>query len=200
MVSALLETVNGEIKKSRSIQLKPDSVQKRSPQRKSPGGQGSARQSPRHQPGSSPLAKKSTGGKGGDNGVDLTSEEKASSDYGDDDFDDETLLELDASILGQGDDSTVVVSSEESNQQAPPVQKAIDDEFNDFDDDFFDGAEDLVAEVAAKHTYQQSTARLGAADDDAYGNDFDDIDFDAVELAATQATSRPFSTNVRTAG
>jgi DNA replication ATP-dependent helicase Dna2 len=154
------------------------------------------------------LAKKSTGGKGGDNAVDLSSGDKASSDYGDDDFDDETLLELDASILGQGDDSTMVVSSEESNRQAPPVQKAVGDEFNDFDDDFFDGAEDLVAEVEAKHTFQQSfqaqqhskAARAEVADDDAYGNDFDDIDFDAVELAATQATSRPFSTNVRIAG
>jgi DNA replication ATP-dependent helicase Dna2 len=153
------------------------------------------------------LAKKSTGGKGGDNAVDISGD-KVSSDYGDDDFDEETLLELDASILGQGDDSTVVVSSEESNQPAPPVQKAVGDEFNDFDDDFFDGAEDLVAEVEAKHTYQQSfqgqqhktTAMVGGTDDDAYGNDFDDIDFDAVELAATQATSRPFSTNVRTAG
>ncbi|KAK4099418.1 DNA replication factor Dna2 [Parathielavia hyrcaniae] len=203
MLSALLETVDGEIKRSDLIHLKPNSPRRRSPRRKSPGAQGCASQSPRRQAGSSPLAKKSMGIRGGGNDVEIPAEDKASSDYGDDEFDDETLMELDASILGQADDSIVVVSSEESNQQGPTVRKGVDDEFNDFDDDLFDGAENLVAQVETKHTSQRSwpaqphnsTAMAGGADDDVYGDDFDDVDFDAVELAATQATSRPFSTN-----
>lgn len=154
----------------------------------------------RRQHGSSPLAKKSTRGK------EVSSKDKASSDYGDDEFDDETLLELDASILVQGDESTLVVSPEESDQQAQPVQKAADDDFGEFDDDFFDGAEDLVAEVEAKHASQNpllgqqptAPAKAWVGDDDGFGDDFDDVDFDAVEMAATQA-SRPFSSNVRSA-
>jgi DNA replication ATP-dependent helicase Dna2 len=211
MVSALLETVNGEIRKSKPTQLDQTSPVRRSPRTKSPSAQGPVRQSPRRQPGSSPLAKKSTGANVGSI-IDITSD-KASpdsfSDYGDDDFDDATLLELDANILGQGDDSTLVASSEGSNQQARPLQKAVDDEFNDFDDDVFDGAEDLVAQVEAKHASQSQfqgqqqhakPANNWGGDDDAYGDDFDDADFDAVELAATQTASRPFPSNVRTAG
>jgi DNA replication ATP-dependent helicase Dna2 len=210
MVSALLETVNGEIRKSKPTQLDQTSPVKRSPQRKSPSAQGLARQSPRRQPGSSPLAKKSKGANVGGI-IDVTSD-KASpdsfSDYGDDDFDDATLLELDANILGQRDDSTLVASSEGSNQQARPLQKAVDDEFNDFDDDVFDGAEDLVAQVEAKHASQSQfqgqqhakPANNWGGDDDAYGDDFDDADFDAVELAATQTASRSFPSNVRTTG
>ncbi|KAK4126993.1 Dna2-domain-containing protein [Parathielavia appendiculata] len=200
MLSALLETVNGEIRKSDSIQLKPSPPRNRSPKSKFPAAQDSAGQSPRRQPGSSPLANKSTGIRGGGNGVEISAGDKTSSDYGDEDFDDETLLELDASILGQGDDSTVVVSSEESNQPCPTVPKTVNDEFNDFDDDLFDGAENLMAEVETKHTLQQSRHgqahnSTGMAEDDAYGDVFDDVDFDAVEVAATQAASRPFSTN-----
>ena len=199
MVSALLETVDGEIKKS-----KPASPQERPPQRRSPRLQESARQSPlRPRPGSSPLAKKSTRSIGGES---IVERDKASSDYGDDDFDDETLLGLDASILVEGDDSTLAVSSEESNQQAPALRKGADDDFGDFDDDFFDGADDLIAEAEAKHASQNpfqgqqqpKPAEAWDGDDDVYGDDFDDVDLDAVELAATQS-ARPFSSNVCTA-
>ncbi|KAL2133720.1 hypothetical protein VTI74DRAFT_1846 [Chaetomium olivicolor] len=199
MVSALLRTVNGETKKSTSTHPNPRSPKMQSLERKSPG---QARHSPRPQAGSSPLAKKSTGNRGGEI-VAKSPGNKASSDYGDDDFDDETLLELDASILGQGDDSTLVVSPQDSNQQIGPVQKVGDDEFGDLDDDFFDGAEDLVAEVEAKHMSQHalqgqrhdSAANVLEGDDDEFG-DLGDIDFDAVELAATQAAaSRPLSSN-----
>lgn len=208
MVSALLETVNGEIK-SKSTQPKSPSPQKRSSLRESPTAQRPIRQSPgRRQHGSSPLAKKSTGVRTGESDAGISFGDKASSDYGDDDFDDETLLGLDASILVQEDDSTMVVSSEELNHHTPPPPplKVADDDFGDFDDDFLDGAEELVAEVEAKHASQapfhgqQHKPANAWVDDNAYGDDFDDADFDAVELAATQATAQPFSTNVRTAG
>ncbi|KAL2176276.1 DNA replication factor Dna2-domain-containing protein [Thermothelomyces heterothallicus CBS 202.75] len=205
MVSALLETVNGEIEKSNSTHTNANAplAKKRSPSRRSPATKGSDRQSPsrRQQGGSSPLAKKSTKAAGGEALGSMFLGDKASSDYGDDDFDEETLLELDASILVQGDDSTMVVSSEDLNQQAPPVQKAPDDGFGDFDDaDSFDGAEDLVAEVEAKHASQNhlqgrqlQPIQTGVADDDEYGDDFDGVDLDAVELAATQTAAQPFS-------
>ncbi|KAJ4293893.1 DNA replication endonuclease-helicase Dna2 [Collariella sp. IMI 366227] len=122
----------------------------------------------------------------------------------DDDFDDETLLELDASFLGQTDDRTLVVSAGNSSQTAAPVpvKKAVDDEFGDLDDDFFEEAEDLVAQVEAKHMSQTTTLQghwqdtpAKVVEEDEFG-DLDDIDFDEVELAATQAAaSRSFSSN-----
>ena len=215
MVSALLDTVNGEINKSVPAQLQQQSPSRRPSQRRSPTANEAARQpssSSRRRPGSSPLAKKSTGVIIGEGVAKPSSGDKASSDYGDDDFDDETLLELDASILAQGDGSTIVASPEESSHQAQLLQKAVDQDFAEFDDDddVFDGAEALVAEVEADHASQAlnqapqnglSAEPWGGdsgGDDDAYGDDdFGDIDFDAVELAATQA-SRTLPSNVRT--
>ncbi|KAL2261018.1 hypothetical protein VTK26DRAFT_4798 [Humicola hyalothermophila] len=209
MVSALLETVNGEIAKSKSeTDHNTPSLQTRSPQ-VSPADCRSHDHSPvRPQPGSSPLAKKSARANGR---ADTAARDKPSSDYGDDDFDEETLMELDASIhLAEGDDLTLVESTSEVNhQQAPAAPKLGDeDDFGELDDDFFDKAEDLVAQLEAKHlsqgkvgAQQHSEPRLKGGgdgddgDDDAYGDDFGDVDFDAIELAATQAASRPFSSN-----
>lgn len=212
MVSALLDTVNGEINKSASVQIQQKSPSRRPSQRRSPTTNEPARQpaSSRRRPGSSPLAKKSTGVIPGDGVAKPSPGEKSSSDYGDDDFDDETLLELDASILAQGDDATLVASPQESSHRVQLLQKTADQEFAEFDDDddLFDGAEDLVAEVEANHAsqavnqaQQQKGVPAGAwggdSGGDDYGDDFGDIDFDAVELAATQA-SRTLPPNVRT--
>ncbi|KAK3901632.1 hypothetical protein C8A05DRAFT_34693 [Staphylotrichum tortipilum] len=205
MVSALLDTVNGEINKSASAQFQQKSPSCRPSQRRSPTTHDPARQpsSSRRRPGSSPLAMKSTGVIIREGVAKPSSGDKASSDYGDD-FDDETLLELDANILAQGDDSTIVASPQELSHQDPLLQKAVDQDFAEFDDDddLFDGAEALVAEVEANHETKvlnqaqpqspRSSETWGGdkgGDDDAYGDDdFGDIDFDAVELAATQAS------------
>ncbi|KAK3303298.1 DNA replication factor Dna2-domain-containing protein [Chaetomium strumarium] len=226
MVSALLETVTEGIRKSKSAQPKSPSPRPRPQgQRNSPLGPGPVRRSPSpRQSGSSPLAKKSTRLEPEGDVAKVPLADKAFSDYGDDDFDDDKLLELDASILEQRDDPTLVVSSEGPDQQAltlgdhrklsPAAPKPVDDEFGDLDDDFFDGAEDLVAEVEARHMSQKNTQdpsqgqrhdRSAKAcggkgydddDDDAYGDDFDDdIDFDAVERAAAQAASCPSPSN-----
>lgn len=208
MVSALLETVDGEIKKSKSAVTKVHQPPK-SPSPTRAKAQGPIGQSPvRLQPGSSPLAQKSSRANPEANGiVDIPSAAKASSDYGDDDFDDDTFMALDASIhLAQGDESTLVVSSEEVSQ-ALPARKAPEDDFGDVDDDFFDGAADLIDEVEAKHLSQShfqgklhdKPAPGGGGEDDTYGDDFGDFDFDDIELAVTQAASRPFSPNVCTA-
>ena len=141
--------------------------------------------------------------------------EKAASDYGDDDFDfdEDTLLELDASFLGRGDGSTLIASDAVSPAPRESSKTAVDnDEFGDLDDDIFDGVEDLVAQVES--TTQQPTVRLSPRkrlspkktssprkrqspkklpqqvvvdEDDEFGDDFgNDFDFDAVEMAATQ--------------
>ncbi|KAL2144855.1 hypothetical protein VTI28DRAFT_8415 [Corynascus sepedonium] len=202
MVSALLETVNGEINKSNLAHIDAPSPENRSPSRRPPNTKTPDAQSPSNrQHGSSPLAKKSTKAARGDHPDNLALGSKASSDYGDDEFDAETLLELDASILVQGDDSTMVVPSEEQTQRGPPREKVHDDGFGDYDDDFLDGAEALVAEVEANHASQNpfqgqqpESIRAGVPDDDEYGDDFDDVDLDAVELVANQtAAHQPFS-------
>ncbi|KAL2266131.1 hypothetical protein VTJ83DRAFT_5483 [Remersonia thermophila] len=188
MVSALLETVNGEISKAKPP--RPTSPQKPSSQPTSPAARDS----------SSPLAKKSSAAK-----ADTRSPRgKPSSDYDDFDFDDETLLELDANMFRQGDDSTMVASSEDAHAQPAPPPKpaaAVDDEFADLDDDFFDDAENLMAEIESQYQ-SQAPAKQPAkpADgwedgDDPYGvDDFDDSDLAAVEMTAPSAPG-PFPTN-----
>ncbi|GAB1315955.1 DNA replication endonuclease-helicase Dna2 [Madurella fahalii] len=208
MVSALLETVDGEIKKSKSAgPMAHQQPKSPSPTRaKTPDP---ARQSPvRLQSGSSPLAQKSSRANPEANSIaKIASGAKASSDYGDDDFDDDTFMALDASLhLAQGDESTLVESSDKVSD-APPARKAPEDDFGDVDDDFFDGAADLVDEVEAKHLSQSQfqgqrhgkPSPNGGGEDDAYGDDFDDLDdldFDDIELAVTQAASHPFSPNL----
>ncbi|KXX75824.1 DNA replication ATP-dependent helicase/nuclease DNA2 [Madurella mycetomatis] len=205
MVSTLLETVDGEIKKSKSAVTKVHQPLK-SPSPTRAKAQGPAGQSPvQPQPGSSPLAQKSSrANPEANNMVEIPSAAKASSDYGDDDFDDDTFMALDASVhLAQGDESTLVVSSEEVSQ-ALPGRKATEDDFGDVDDDFFDGAADLIDELEAKHLSQSNfQGKLhgkpvpdSGGEDDTYGDDFGDFDFDDIELAVTQAASHPFSPNL----
>ena len=127
--------------------------------------------------------------------VDLTmgSPEKPSSDYGDDAFDEDTLMELEASIIniGQADDVTLV-----DDDPAPPVPattlpKGIEeDEFGDLDDDLFEGAEELMA-VADPRQMQSPSGKKGVNDDfDEFGDGFGDVDLDALELAATQSATQ----------
>jgi DNA replication ATP-dependent helicase Dna2 len=129
-----------------------------------------------------------------------------SSDYGDEDFDDDTLMELDAT-LGAVQDTKPCPAPEpaplETPKRAPPDANGFDDEFGDMDDDLFEAAEDLITEIESKPTTQQPQhggARGGLVDDDnaeddaedVYGDDFGgDFDFEAVELAATQSARQP---------
>jgi DNA replication ATP-dependent helicase Dna2 len=205
MVSALLETVDGEIRKSKPADIKANQ-QAQSPSTRTTKVPSPARPSPkRPQRVSSPLAQKSARAGIEANGIiDVSSGEKVSSDYGDDDFDDETFMELEASInLAQGDESTLVMSDD--NSPEPQAIKTLEDDFGDLDDDLFDGAVDLVAEVEAKHLSQNQpdgqrhqASSLGWGEDEAFEDDFRDIDFEAVEVATTKAASHPFSSNVRT--
>lgn len=136
-----------------------------------------------------------------------------SSDYGDDEFDefdDDTLMELEASINATQLDAAVKTPVQkppaETDRKGRESNPIILDEFDDLDDDLFDGAENLVAAVESQHISQAhaytpspkprmpATTKVneepGDLDDefgDAFGGDFD---FEAVELAATQAVQQ----------
>lgn len=227
MVSALLESVDGEIRRSAAIEVdieEPESPTRprRSPQMRHVEAQDRSRHSSQssvtvdgrveRRLWENDLARNNT--------VDLTESpptpKNPSSDYGDDDFDDDTLMEIDKSIQVQEDESTLVW--DEQPKQIQPLSKPTEeDEFEDLDDDIFDGAEDLVAQVEQTFASQTSPpippqehrldalpqANVKGGEEDDYGDDFgDDIDFDAVELAATQKQVQgavlPSSSHVRT--
>ncbi|KAM5348737.1 hypothetical protein ACJ41O_008560 [Fusarium nematophilum] len=122
-----------------------------------------------------------------------------SSDYGDDDFDDfddDTMMQLEASINATQLE-TANPQPDVTHLDQQKDQKSVVDEFDDLDDDIFDEAEDLITSVESQQISQPANttpqpqaieADLGDLDDefgDAFGADFD---FEAVELAATQAT------------
>ncbi|KAK0742466.1 hypothetical protein B0T21DRAFT_131221 [Apiosordaria backusii] len=205
MVSAILKTVDGELSRSFEVQ-----VPKLSPGRSQTVENSASRSPSRDPPPSSPLAQKLS--RVAPDAAPARS--KTSSDYGDDDFDDDTLMELAATILPAQDNPTLVFPAEETPHTKTETRPTDDDEFDDFDDDLFDGAEDLVTQIEAQHASQsqmpaqQQTQPVfddgGGDDGDAYGDDFDDADFDdadfdAMELAATQAASlQSLPTHVRT--
>jgi DNA replication ATP-dependent helicase Dna2 len=124
--------------------------------------------------------------------------ELASSDYGDDDFDefdDDTIMQLEASInttqLETNPQPEVAVAENnplcEIDDETPEKFDGKLDEFDDLDDDFFDEAEDLITADSQQVSQAPATTKLDDLDDefgDAFGGDFD---FEAVELAATQA-------------
>jgi DNA replication ATP-dependent helicase Dna2 len=224
MVSALLKTVTGEINKSTYLENQRDrapdspSPQKRSQTRRARVSQSpSKRQRATSNP-TLPLPPLPPNA----NVVDLTEEletgagAKCSSDYGDDEFDDDTLLELDADLYTipehEDDDHTLVAPT----VQEPAVVKVndrddetstCDDDFGDIDDDLLEAAEDILTKAASQqHPLNTTTTNiirgqesdsiprqvpdiLGEEEDDPYGDDFGDFDFDAAELAATQSAS-----------
>ncbi|KAK2064820.1 hypothetical protein LY76DRAFT_500802 [Colletotrichum caudatum] len=142
----------------------------------------------------------------------------AESDYGDvdfdefDEFDDDTFLEIEASI-------SLSNPKQDARQSTPtpappqPVQAIqqddvnVDDEFGDLDDDIFEAAETIMesAEVNAP-SQAPATTRHAAAEplrvppqddlEDVFGDDFGgDFDFDAAELAATQSAQQPHASS-----
>ncbi|EGO54066.1 hypothetical protein NEUTE1DRAFT_131702 [Neurospora tetrasperma FGSC 2508] len=216
LLSELLQSVDGEIDSSKKPNSAPAQQKKSpSPKKKSPSKRKTTPQTVPDQ-NSSPSRKKA---ERQSTETDASKQpEKASSDYGDDDFDfdESTLLELDASILGQGDGSTLMASDAVSPAPRESSKTLVDnDEFGDLDDDIFDGVEDLVAQVesATQKPAQRLSPRkrpspkkrlsprktqspkklpqqVAGDEDDEFGDDFgNDFDFDAVEMAATQRAS-----------
>ncbi|KAK4198608.1 putative DNA replication ATP-dependent helicase, partial [Triangularia verruculosa] len=198
MVSEILKTVDGEL--SRSFEAK---VAKPSPPPSQTVDNSTSRSPSRDPPASSPLAQKLS--RVAPDAAPARS--KTSSDYGDDDFDDDTLMELEATILPTQEAGATLETSAVDTFSSKLETKPTDDgegEFDEFDDDFLEGAENLMTQIEAQHISQsqlppqpQSKPAVkdgGGGEDDAYGDDFDDVDFDdadfdAMELAATQAAS-----------
>ncbi|KAK1759636.1 hypothetical protein QBC47DRAFT_372637 [Echria macrotheca] len=210
LVSALLETVD-EIRKSKPTTDEEEQVsspsRRRSP-RKSRTEAPISQRRPTPETASERRPALTPSGPGNAaNYVDLTQEVspvKSSSDYFDDAFDDDTLMELDATIVkgAHSDDTTLIAAQPAPAVSAPPDPKAIEDEFGDFDDDLFDGAEDLMVGIESKHASQAPVGgqrhdrpQLAHAkvDEDEYGGDDfgDDLDLEAIELAATQCAKGP---------
>lgn len=208
MVSALLETVNGEISKTERMVDAPQGMgspsikRRRSPQKqrtfphpaKSPQPPKSKSAAPRER---SPPCR------GAKHGA-----RTPTSDYGDDDFDDDTLLELDVSMLsGQTETRTFSGAAatltdadvQEAEGQCPKQAASSDDEFDDMDDDLLAVAEDMIETVDAGLTQQPAPPPPpkpvhpdgGTEEDDQFGDDFGgDFDFEAAELAATQTAGQ----------
>lgn len=213
MVNALLQTVNGEINRSKTIQTYHDTSESPSPKkRRHPLAAQSSGSPTRRKPPSKPVLD-------ADEPEPTTERPKldtsmdASSDYGDDDFDDDTLMELDASVCQSHEDhakqdSTPQVTNAEEvtvQPQADRISDSFDDEFADMDDDIFAAAEDLMTQIDSSHSQVENPNTIpqnhvvaqekpaDVADDfaeDAFEDDFGgDFDFEAAEIAATQSAS-----------
>ncbi|KAI3321111.1 hypothetical protein HD806DRAFT_213229 [Xylariaceae sp. AK1471] len=211
MVSALLKTVTGEINRSKAAQTQLDVLKSPSPRKRryNPADQLSG--SPKQRPSSSKSTPPLFPG-----AVEVSKEAGTvdnSSDYGDDDFDDDTLMGLDAGISPALEyesripqpQTPVPKQSGNPNTTAQYVGTA-DDEFTDLDDDIFADAGELLSQIdsvcnAGQHTTTsqdpipvnpdpQGTIIDDLADD-MYGDDFGDFDFEAAEIAATQSAKKP---------
>lgn len=223
MVNDLLNSVNGEINRSKAIQARHDAEKSPSPKEQRQNLQASNTSSiqgesppPRPPP---PLFKQpSRAHTKEENSQRLKTPEKASSDYGDDDFDDDdALMVLDASLAPRAEESASTILAPHTK---PTVQTEItptypvssdDDEFGDMDDDVFAAAEDLIADMDSSHTSHMTSGKtadnhvavqqpivinkqqrpgVDTYDDDAFGDDFD---FEAAEISATQAVKHTSS-------
>ncbi|KAI1498954.1 hypothetical protein F5X99DRAFT_391621 [Biscogniauxia marginata] len=220
MVNALLQSVTGEINKSKAVQVRHEGLRSPSPRKKRQGpaeetfGSPIRRRSPTNPPpplfAGGPTEKmersKSVSQMGTDN----------SSDYGDEDFDDDALMELDAKFGSTQQEPSILPHPPDTGQPADQVpgpesneSNLIDefaDEFADLDDDVFAAAEDLVLQIDSAHAPQHKSdgpapptvvnepvSGAGTQDlaEDIYGDDFDDdFDFEAAEIAATQSVKQ----------
>lgn len=210
MVTALLETVNGDINKSDELEeaeigLESPSFKKCRSPNKSPAF-------PILPPTSQQLPQAGVVAveTGSENLQDLQDAKTPSSDYGDDDFDEDDMWELDASLLS-GQVETISSTAVERAVASGPVkepekkQDGLDqDEFDDVDDDLLAAAaQDTLAEenfspdTKAKLSISTKAIYLDGGTDDAedtYEDEFGgDFDFEAVELAATQSVGQKAS-------
>lgn len=219
MVTALLETVNSEISRSDEMEeadLDPESPSIR--ERRSPTKPAA---SPTAAPGQDlPEAEV--------NAVPSTDPNLAqavkgasspSTDYGDDDFDEDTILELDASVRLSGQVEAGSFTTAERilatgtvmdhvQKEKTILEDEFEDEFDDLDDDTLLAAVEDVFRPApptqtsrAAPTKNHNVVHLDGGTNDSedtyeddFGEDFgEDFDFEAVELAATQSLKQKAS-------
>ncbi|EQB56867.1 hypothetical protein CGLO_03083 [Colletotrichum gloeosporioides Cg-14] len=218
LVTALLDTVTGSIQEDSPPQEAPELLPEHDFETPSPKKRktdtmrrppSSPTPRPTRIPNLPPPGNSSHTAVAKDLGLDKkTAAPAAESDYGDDDFDefdDDTFLELEAGM-------SLSNPQQEPTQTTPvpppvPAAKqdiiAMDDEFDDLDEDIFEAAEGIM-ETAEIHLASQSAtsakpasaprplpAPLDNDPDDVFGDDFGgDFDFDAAELAATQTAQQ----------
>ncbi|KAG6005085.1 hypothetical protein E4U21_000412 [Claviceps maximensis] len=128
----------------------------------------------------------------------------SSSDYGDDDFDDDEFIELEASMHTTGPSTTPSVGNDTfgnspitRNCKSPSKTTKKGCDFDDFDDSIFDSIakpRKLIIDITTPKKQCSTDLRARKLQDSPgteFGDDFDpDIDFDAVELAATQSVQQ----------
>ncbi|KAL4729282.1 DNA replication endonuclease-helicase Dna2 [Fusarium chlamydosporum] len=115
----------------------------------------------------------------------------SSSDYGGDDFDefdDDTILQLEASITATQSEMDPRPELATSKSALPDeFDDKLLDEFEDLDDDIFNEAEELITADSQQAPQPHTTTKTDDLEED-FGDAFEgDFDFEAVELAATQA-------------
>lgn len=218
MVNALVRSVTGELNRSKAARVQHEALQSPTPKSKRRHATPPVSSSPT-QPSSpskpiSPLRATKNNGQGQ---RDTEPDNGSTSDYGDDDFDDDTLMELDASLTappGEADDGDATLLPSSTPPPPDTGQKshgaalgddldAFDDEFGDLGDEVFAVAEDLITKIdsnpSSTHnanavpppvTAPQNTVSEDSSED-LYGDDFGgDFDFEAAEIAATQSAKQ----------
>ncbi|KAI8628441.1 hypothetical protein F5Y19DRAFT_139946 [Xylariaceae sp. FL1651] len=215
MVNALLKTVTGEINRSKAAQTQLDGLKSPSPRKRRHNPSNHLSDSPKQRaPPSRPSPPLFPGRIRPPNDTSSATEMDNSSDYGDDDFDDDTLLVLGAGISPAQESESQVVQPQalDTGQTmiAAPTAKdicAVEDDFGDLDDDIFAAAEGLISQIdSTRHVGQHKNVSQGPTTmnlplqdpvidglaEDIYGDDFGgDFDFDAAEIAATQSAKQP---------
>ncbi|KAI1338877.1 hypothetical protein F5Y15DRAFT_100876 [Xylariaceae sp. FL0016] len=217
MVNALLKSVTGEIEKSDSVGLtrrttsEPSESPSPSKIRPNPVTAALGSPTPHRSPKKPAHLISSDAIDTSSNCTDAAPRKDSLSDYGDDDFDDDTLMGLDADLgLAQAHTPTTpqksdTIKAPKSPQQQQADQSLDDDEFAELDDEMFAVADGLVSQIDSIRGANQDhdaiptpiaekcAAPAAAIEDlgeDLYGDDFGgDFDFEAAEMAATQSVN-----------
>lgn len=209
MVTALLETVNSEINKSDEMEEENFDMDSPSFKKRRPPVDTGASPTPAASQ-ELPEASVTTAKIDSERVQDMEDARTPTSDYGDDDFDDDTMLELDASLLSGQIEASSCFAVEHAlatgTVQEPEKRQedSCSDEFDDLDDDLLAAAtEGMLAKATPGLTSKADLAMTtkdapldGGTDDseDTYEDDFGgDFDFEAVELAATQSAGQKAS-------
>lgn len=125
-----------------------------------------------------------------------------SSDYGDDEFDDDALMELDFNSMTAPPTQETPIKPRAAKPAVDKPSKLAIDDFDDMDDGLFENAD--IAQLSQKPKPAATTLKTNNVQpkqgkptldeedlDDEFDDDFAaDIDFEAVELAATQSVQQ----------
>ncbi|KAH7020994.1 uncharacterized protein B0I36DRAFT_27735 [Microdochium trichocladiopsis] len=203
MVNALLRNMNGELNRSQTSAEAQDDMQSPTAKRSIRAGVMDLEQSPSRKAKSRESSQQTAYEELGEQPTrDLANPARIADefDFRDDDFDDfddDTLLELDNTLSAKPQpESREALPAQPTHHQpstksiTQPIADTSDDEFADMDD-VFAAAETLVSQLDGGHNTDAAKTAEGALVEDEYGDDLGvDFDFDAAELAATQSVQQ----------